>query len=254
MRQPNELGGKVFRNPQQVTRLSHGDPPPSGADQPAVFPGTQRSADGKQRRPGHLRQILPGQRKIDLNSPFDLAAGLLRQPQQRSRDPPLDAFGHQLSMLTLKFVQTVRNHSCRVDGNRGELPHQLDDPGAIPRIGLGRLDGARRDRIDRVVGEGGDAAERLAPANEAQDDLMPFGRDLRELHAAATQHVEESCPVTFAKERSSRASARAARMGRHLRQRRIVQPAKQRHVREQLCIVMHGHTRHHTGVRGARDL
>ena len=46
-----------------------------------------------QRRAGHLGDVLPADREIDLDAVLDLAAGLFGQAQQRVRDALLDLFG-----------------------------------------------------------------------------------------------------------------------------------------------------------------
>jgi hypothetical protein len=88
------------------------------ASQPLSVP-----AHREERRPDHLGQILARQRKVNLDAAFDAPAGVLREPQERTGDPPFDALGHQLAVLALQFVQAIGNHPRGVDGNGGKPMH-----------------------------------------------------------------------------------------------------------------------------------
>ena len=85
----------AFGEPEQLVRIAQHDALASALDQALLLPCAENSAHGVQGGAGHLGDVLPADRKIDLDAMLDLAAGLLGQTQQRVRDTLLDLFaGH----------------------------------------------------------------------------------------------------------------------------------------------------------------
>ena len=64
-------------------------------DQSPLFPPAQNAADRVERRAGHLRDILTADRKIDLDTVFDLVPGLFCEPKQRMGDALFDLLVEQ---------------------------------------------------------------------------------------------------------------------------------------------------------------
>src|SRR6266567_4505792 len=84
-----------FGKAEQLVRIAQHDALPATLDQALLFPRAENAADSVQRGAGHLGDVLPTDRKIDLHALFDFAAGLLGQPQQGMCDTLLDLFaGH----------------------------------------------------------------------------------------------------------------------------------------------------------------
>src|SRR5574339_209683 len=93
------LGRQVFADSDETVRLAYDDAAASRCDQALGLPGAEGAAHGEQCRPGHLRKILTRQREVDLHAAVDTATRVLRQAEQRVRDAPFDALGHQLAVL-----------------------------------------------------------------------------------------------------------------------------------------------------------
>ena len=96
-----------FGETEQLVRIAQHDALPSALDQALLLPRAENAADGMQGGAGHLGDVLPADRKIDLDALFDFAAGLLRQPQQRMRNALLDLFAGHLEHAGLGVLQAV---------------------------------------------------------------------------------------------------------------------------------------------------
>jgi hypothetical protein len=55
--------------------------------------------------PGHLRDVLAADRKVDLDTVFHLTTGLLGKPQQRVRNALLDLLRGHLDYAGMCFLQ-----------------------------------------------------------------------------------------------------------------------------------------------------
>ena len=75
------LPASVFGQHEQLVRIAQHDALPAALDQALLLPGAQGAAHRVQRGAGHFGDVLPADRKIDLDAVLDLAAGLLGQPQ-----------------------------------------------------------------------------------------------------------------------------------------------------------------------------
>ena len=75
---------------------------------------------------GHLGDVLPADRKSDLDAPFDLAAGLLRQPQQRMGDALLDLFAGHLDHAGMRVLQAVTDGLQCAGCDRGNCATSRD--------------------------------------------------------------------------------------------------------------------------------
>lgn len=65
---------------EQLVRLADDDLLSAAFDQPSGFPGAERPAHRMQGGAGHLRDVLPADREVDLDAMVDLASGLVDQP------------------------------------------------------------------------------------------------------------------------------------------------------------------------------
>jgi len=83
-------------------------------EQPLALEAADDAADGVQRRPGHLSDVLPGERQIDEHTRLDTAARLLNQPQQRTRDSTFHLFSCELAILHLELVQSGGDEFQRI--------------------------------------------------------------------------------------------------------------------------------------------
>jgi len=97
----------------------------AAGDEAGALPGPQNSADGEQRRSGHFREVLPCDRKDDLDAPLDLAPGTFGQPQQRVRDPAFDRLGRHLHHASMGFLKAGADSLQRVGGEQRKF---LDQP------------------------------------------------------------------------------------------------------------------------------
>ncbi len=77
-----------------------------------------------QRGAGHLRDVLAADRKVDFDAVFDLAPGLLRQPQQRVRDALLYLLYRHLDHAGMGFLQPTADGLQRIGGERRKLRYQ----------------------------------------------------------------------------------------------------------------------------------
>ena len=96
-----------FGETEQLVRIAQHDALPPALDQALLLPRAENAADGMQGSAGHLGDVLPADRKSDLDALFDFPAGLLRQPQQRMRNALLDLFAGHLDHAGLRVLQAV---------------------------------------------------------------------------------------------------------------------------------------------------
>jgi hypothetical protein len=78
-------------------RVANDDPLATAFNKTVLLPTAQSAAYGVQSRACHFGDILPADREVDLDSPFDLAAGLLGEPQQSVGDALLHLLGRHLN-------------------------------------------------------------------------------------------------------------------------------------------------------------
>ena len=101
--------------------IANDDPLPATLYKALVFPGAQDPAHRMKCRAGHLRHVLAGDREVDLETLFDLLAGLFHQPEQCMGDPSLDLFGRHLHNAYMGVVQPAANSLERTGCNDGKL-------------------------------------------------------------------------------------------------------------------------------------
>jgi hypothetical protein len=91
----------------QPVRIAQNDPLPASLDQSLLLPRAENPADGVQRRPCHLGDVLPADGKIDLDAGIDLPSGLLGQAEQRMRHALLDLLVRHLQDAGLRVLQAA---------------------------------------------------------------------------------------------------------------------------------------------------
>src|SRR5258705_1046022 len=97
----------AFGEAVQPVRIAQNDPLPASLDQSLLLPRAENPADGVQRRPGHLGDVLPADGKIDLDAGIDLPSGLFGQAEQRMRDALLDLLVRHLQDAGLWILQAA---------------------------------------------------------------------------------------------------------------------------------------------------
>ena len=161
--------------------------PPSTS--PCCSQRAEDAADGVQRRARHLGDVLPADRKIDLDAGVDLLAGLLGQPQQRMRHALLDLFVRQLQHAGLGVLQAAADGLQRARGQRRIFGDQAIPGGRRPGERDAVDGGHRGRRIMRQVHRLRDA-EQFAARNIADDGLLPLRCGLFDTKMAVKQQVE----------------------------------------------------------------
>ena len=133
-----DSGRQAFGDADQLVGAAHNHAAAAGGDQSFLLPAAQRPAHRKQRRPSHLREVLAGEREIDLDAGLDAAAGVAGEPEEGAGDTPLDPFGHQLAMLpsgeSFVFTQFSGEPQCFLSAE--QLLAELADAGFTPDPGV----------------------------------------------------------------------------------------------------------------------
>src|SRR5690606_21900499 len=94
--------GSVRRRPKsghlaKDVQLAHHHAPPSALDRALLFPGAQGPAGGVQARSGEFREVLPRERKRDLQTAHRPASRLLGEAHKRPRQAPLHVLGREFA-------------------------------------------------------------------------------------------------------------------------------------------------------------
>jgi hypothetical protein len=164
---------------------------------------------------------------------LDPASGLLHQPYERASNAPLDFFRGELAIADLQLVQARSDEAQRVHGDPGVALHQRCHGRSCP---LERGDVRHRFRRHGIAAaaERRDSTERLTGSEQSQDDLVPFGRELRQLDGAGLDDEERAGSVSFIEERVGGGDAANRRCVGDVPQCVDVERREHRHVAQQL--------------------
>ena len=153
-------------------------------------PRRSGAADGMQRGAGHLGDVLPADREIDLHALLHLAAGLPGEPQQRMGDAPLHL---------LRSTSRPRGYGSPAAGCRRSAACWWQAPDAAPPAAATRPTARPARRCHRPRSRSPDIlvspiavrdAEDLARRDVAHHDLLARRRRLAGAHMAVQQHEE----------------------------------------------------------------
>src|SRR5690606_31066057 len=214
-------------------------------EQAAFLPDVEHATDGVQGGAGHLGEVLPRQRKVDVHAVRAFAAGTLGEAQQGVGQALFDRLGGQFAEALVGFLQAL------ADGLQDMLAKVRTGP--AERLPLARRPAQRRGWLHRQGGGGvlaqvhgaGDA-EQFAAVDVADHDALAGRGQLRDLQVAAEQVIEVLGGFALLEDVLALGVGAGTGVGQGIAQLAIAQRGEQRKL-DQLGVGGHGGVR--LGVR-----
>lgn len=187
-------GGKVLSDGDESVGFLDEHALATDLDYPSLLPAAQGAADGVERRACHLGQVLSRQSQVDEHSSLHFMATRVGETQEGVRNPTFDAFGRQLEVPLLHFLDTLCEVLHGVESHARVCFHHPRECLCIPCEDCTFLRRLRGHRIGRLA-ENGNPTEHFARMNELQEDLVACGRETGEFHLSFCEDIEEVCRV-----------------------------------------------------------
>ena len=213
-------------------RVANGDVFALALDDAVALPSAERATDGVQRRPGHFRQVLTGNREINLDTVADLATRLVDQTQNGIGDALAHLLRRELEYARVHFLKPMPDNFVGFARKSGvsfdEIIPEMGRPGQGYRLGRGHGCGG----IGRARKGRGDAKQ-FTTGNVQRDHSFPLLGYFHNAYVSIQQHEKPVCIMAFCKHRSPRIITPRCRVIEDVQDLFMSELGKRRQLRQQ---------------------
>ena len=185
--------------------------------------------------PGQVGQLLPRERHRHEHAAAIRLADPIGELQEQPGETRLDPRAGELRQAAGQLGQADREAGQQAPHERRILFEQPEERRLLDPHAFRALEGDRRRR-ERYALIDGNSAQRIASAENLEDDLLAGGRRLEHLHAAGDDGDERVAVVAFAEDHVAAFVSPGARDLRHPGASISRQPAKERDTAQLLVV------------------